>query len=211
MRQNPSTRIYDTATTLADIEKRFAVCLRDNLFDGREQVVIEPFNGPRPKGCYASVQVASVNTQQHEVRDYVLDDVEADDIDAGMMEPAFLEVVKGEKYIRLRLQFFNSGARQKAVDAQNLLKSSNRNFDIMPVSGISHVGDVNDITTEYMGKIEERAYIDVEIYALLSAEYEVTNIERAGGDIISDAGKHEYRLGGDACKLTFGHNLNKGE
>jgi hypothetical protein len=187
------------ATTIREVEKTFMRILRDNLYDGEELVVVEPFNGSRPKKPYASVMTVFVHAEPHEVYGY--EERDNDEL---------WEAVKGERYCRLRIQFFNTGSRQKAVDCQNLLRSSNRNFDMAAIMGLGQVGDVQTLTTEYLGKQEERAYMDVEFYANMSAEYLSNNIEIVKGDIVRD-GKEAlpYITGGDSCKATFGPNKGK--
>ena len=187
------------ATNVKAVEKALVRVLRDNLFGGEELVLIEPFNGPRPKVAYASVMMVSASPEQHEVYDY--ETKENDE---------YWESVKGERYCKLRIQFFNTGARQKAVDCQNLLRSTNRNFDMAPITGLGWIGDFQSVTTEYLGKQEERAVMDVEVYANMSAEYLSNNIEVVKGDIVHDETEaHPYRTDSDACKVTFGSNKGK--
>lgn len=181
------------ATDVKSVEKALVRVLRDNLYGGEELVLIEPFNGPRPKVGYASVMMISCRSEQHEVYEY--EERDNDELWEG---------VKGERYCRVRLQFFNTGSRQKAVDCQNLLRSTNRNFDMAPITGFGEVGEFQDITMEYLGKQEERTTMTVELYANMSAEYLSNNIEVVKGDIIH-GGKEPlpYRTDSDACKLTF--------
>lgn len=187
------------AADVRTIEKALVRVLRDNLYGGEEVVLIEPFNGPRPRGAYASLAMIACRAEPHEVYDY--DERDGDELWEG---------VKGERYCRLRLQFYNAGARQRAVDCQNLLRSTNRNFDMAPITGFGEVGEFQDITAEYLGKQEERATMTVELYANLSAEYRSNNIEIVTGDIVHDDGEAQpYRSGGDSCKLTFGPNEGK--
>lgn len=187
------------ATDVKSIEKALVRVLRDNLYGGKELVLIEPFNGPRPKVSYASVMMVSCRSELHEVYDY--EERDGDELWEG---------VKGERYCRLRIQFFNTGSRQKAVDCQNLLHSTNRNFDMAPITGFGEVGEFQDITAEYLGKLEERTTLTVELYANMSAEYLSNSIEVVKGDIVHDGGRPQpYQAGGDSCKLTFGRNEGK--
>lgn len=187
------------ATTIREIEKTFASVLRENLYGGEELVVIEPFHGSRPAKPHASIMLVWAHAEPHEVYEY-------EDRDDG----EFWEGVKGERFCRMRIQFFDTGARQKAIDCQNLLRSSNRNFDIVAITGFGGIGDVQEFSTEYLGKQEERAYLDVEFYANLSAEYKSNWIEKVRGDIVHDGTNPQpYDTGGDSCKLTFGSNKGK--
>lgn len=174
--------------------------LRDDLFGGEEKVLIEPYNGPRPKGRYASLLMKSVEPDQHEVYRFT----------EKRSDGRYIETVRGTKYCFIRIQFYNSGARQLAVDCQNLLRSHNRNFDLAPITGFGMVGEYTDISTEYMGRVEERVTMDVEVYALMSAEYDVGEIQFVKGLIVRDGDPGEYRAGGDACRLTFGKNGIRG-
>ena len=187
------------ATTIAEIEKTFMRVLRDNLYGGEDLVLIEPFNGSRPEKPYASLMTVSVHAEPHEVYGY-------EERDNG----EFWETVRCERYCRLRIQFFNTGSRRQAVDCQNLLLSGNRNFDMAAIMGLCHVGDVQTLTSDYLGKQEERSYLDVEFYANMSAAYLSHTIERVTGDIVRD-GKEAlpYETGGGSCQLTFGPNKGK--
>lgn len=181
------------ATNVKAVEKALVRVLRDNLYGGEELVLIEPFNGPRPKVSYASVMMVSARAEPHEVYEY---ETRNDD--------KYWEALKGERYCKLRVQFFNTGSRQKAVDCQNLLRSTNRNFDMAPITGFGDIGEFQDVTTEYLGKQEERTVMDVELYANMSAEYLSNNIEVVKGDIIRDGTESlPYRTDNDTCKLTF--------
>ena len=180
-------------TNVKAVEKALVRVLRDNLYGGEELVLIEPFNGPRPKVGYASVMMVSASPEQHEVYEYETKD-----------NDEYWEAVRGERYCKLRIQFFNTGSRQKAVDCQNLLRSNNRNFDMAPITGLGNVGEFQDATIEYLGKQEERTVMDVEVYANMSAEYLSNNIEVVRGDIIRDGNEPlPYRTDSDACRMTF--------
>lgn len=95
MIQNPSKRKFRDATTAAEIERRIACCLRDNLYGGKEKVVIEPFNGPRPAAPYASVHLSNIRAMEHDEYAFMTDEEDGQ----------YIEVLAGEKYIRFRLQF----------------------------------------------------------------------------------------------------------
>jgi hypothetical protein len=181
------------ATNVKAVEKALVRVLRDNLYNGEELVLIEPFNGPRPKVSYASLMMVSASPEQHEVYEY--ETKENDE---------YWESLKGERYCKLRIQFFNTGAGQKAVDCQNLLRSTNRNFDMAPITGFGEIGTAEVFSTNYLGKDEVRAKVDIELYANMSAEYLSNNVEVVKGDIVRD-GKEPlpYRTDSDACKLTF--------
>lgn len=163
------------STNVKEVEKALVRVLRDNLYGGKELVVIEPFNGPRPKDPYASVMMVACRAEQHEEYEYETKD-----------DDEFWEAVKGERYCKLRIQFFNTGSRQKAVDCQNLLRSTNRLFDMAPITGFGEIGEFQGGTREMLGKQEEWTYLDVELYANMSAEYLSNSIETVIGDIARD-------------------------
>lgn len=165
------------AADAAQIEELFAAVLRDNLYDGLEQVVIEPYNGPRPSGPYASVRLVDARPEQHEVFDY-------DDRDDG-----YHEALRGEHYCRARLTFFNAGAMRLAVACQNLLRSTNRLFDLTPFVGFGAVGEAEDASETVDAKTEERAVLAVEFYANLAAEYPSNSIAAVRGDIVREGGE----------------------
>lgn len=179
--------IDPNSTDVKAVEKAMVRVLRDNLYGGEELVLIEPFNGPRPKVSYAAVMMVSTRPEQHEVFDY------EDNGDGGLTE-----YLRGERYCKMRIQFFNTGARQKAVDCQNLLRSSNRNFDLTPITGFGEIGEYQDVTTEYLGKLEERTVLDVWLYANMSAAYEIGKVTKVKGDILLDGERVvEYAVDGE--------------
>lgn len=183
-----STKTTDrfNAADIRTIEKTLARVIRDGLFGGEELVVIEPFNGPRPKGSYASLSVTACKPESHEIYEY---DERGDD--------ELWETVKGERYCSARVSFFNYAARRMAADCQNLLRSTNRNFDLAPITGFGEIGDFEDKTIEAFGKQEERAVLTVEFYANLSGGHLSNNIENVKGNIVRDgATKHPYVAGG---------------
>lgn len=178
------------ATDVRSVEKALVRVLRDNLYGGEELVVIEPFNGPRPKGPYASLLLTACKPEAHEVFEYE---------DRG--DDELRETVKGERYCTARISFYNSTSRQKAADCQNLLRSSNRNFDLTPITGFGEIGEFENATAEILGRQEERAVLAVEFYANLSAAYLSNNIEAVKGNIVHEgATPHPYAGGGDSCR-----------
>lgn len=176
------------ATDEAQIEDALVRILRENLYEGREQVVIEPFNGPRPTGSYAAVHFIYAEPYQGEVFDYE----EKEDGD-------YYESLRGERYCRVRLTFFNTGAMQKAIDCQNLLRSTNRLFDMAPITGFGAIGEAIDVSGLFRAKTEERAVFTVEVYANMSAEYKSNSIGRVYGNINRDGDEPLPYLIGENC------------
>lgn len=160
------------------IKTLFVRLLRDNLFGGEELALLEPVNGPRPGKTHASIRFLSVEAQQHEITNY--------HGPAKPGDPDFSQKIKGEKYCKVRLTFFGVGAFQKAVEAQNLFRSSQRQFDMFAYIGFGHVGEVSDIPEEYLGRIEERATMVIEFYALIPATYNADYVETVSGEIIRE-------------------------
>lgn len=174
------------AADIRTIEKTLARVIRDGLFGGEELVVIEPFNGPRPKGAYASLSVTACKPEPHEIHEY--DERDDDEL---------WETARGERYCSARISFFNYAARRLAADCQNLLRSTNRNFDLAPITGFGEIGGFEDKTAEAFGKQEERAVLTVEFYANLSGEYLSNSIGTVKGNIVRDgAARHPYAAGG---------------
>ena len=134
-------------------------------------MVIEPFNGTRPIGPYASVHFIEARPYQHEVYDYEERDGE------------YHESLRGERYCRVRLMFFTAGAMRTAIDCQNRLRSTNRLFDMAPITGFGEIGQVQDISGVFGAKFEDRAVFLVELYANMSAAYPSTWIRNVPGDI----------------------------
>jgi hypothetical protein len=161
-------------TDVTQIEDALAKVLRENLYEGRQQVVIEPFNGTRPIGAYASVHFIDARPYQHEVYDYEEKDGE------------YREILRGERYCRVRLMFFNAGAMQTAIGCQNLLRSMNRTFDLAPIAGFGEIGEVQDISGVFGAKFEERAVFSLELYANMSAEYPFNWIRNVPGTVNGD-------------------------
>lgn len=186
-----------SSTTAPEIEDVVAKLIRDKMYGGKNQVVIEPFNGTRPIGSYASVNFLYAYPEQSEVYEY-------EDRDDELWE-----ILRGERYCRLRIIFVNAGAMQKAIECQNLFRSTNREFDLAPITGFGGIGKVEDAGKYFAAKNEERAVFTVDVYANMSAEYLSNNIEIVKGDIVRDGEALPYNLGGDSCKATFGPNRGK--
>ena len=176
------------ATDAAQIEDALVKVLKENLYDGQEQVIIEPYNGPRPIGPYAAVHFINANPDQNEVFEY-----------EEKEDGEYYESLRGERYCRVRLMFFNTGAMQKAIDCQNLLRSTNRLFDMAPITGFGAIGEVMDISQLFRAKIEERTVFIVEVYANMSAEYKSNYIGRVYGDIDRDGTEPSPYLIGENC------------
>lgn len=162
------------AATLDQIKNVLMRIVRDNLFGGRELALIEPVNGPRPGEPHAAIGFLSAKAEPHEVYQY-------DDREDG-----FFEELRGERRCRFRITFFGRGAETKAIECQNLFQSTNRLFDFAPIAGFGEAGEVQDASTEYLGHYEERAFLNIELYANIAAEYPAGWIRNVHGDIVRD-------------------------
>lgn len=175
------------AATVDDIKKAFMRLIRDNMFEKKELVLIEPVNGPRPDVLHATVHFIAARPLQNEVYDYEWD------------EPTdeYTEFLRGERYCKVRVTFFGRGAEQKAVDCQNLLRSNIALFGIAPITGFGSVGEVQDVTTGYTAMQEERATFIVELYANLSAKFAAQYIDAIEGDIVHEGVPYPYEVNRD--------------
>lgn len=165
----------DNATTVKNVSKAFMRLVRDNMFAGQELALIEPLNGPRPGVLHCTIGFIRARPFQHPIKRW---EKRGDDL---------FEVIRGTRYCQYRVTFFGAGAYQKAVDCQNWMKSVvGAEFTLSPIVGFGQIQEVQQATTEYLGRQEERAFFNVDLYAKFSAEFKWDNIEQVVGDVLRD-------------------------
>lgn len=177
--------IDPNAITPSEVEDVFARILRESIFDGQDLALIEPYNGPRPQVAYATVLLIVAEPELNEV--YRFED----------RPEGFTETLRGTCWCRVRLQFYGEGAFATAIRAKNVLNSNNRLFDLIRAAGYGGVGGVQSIPQPHQGRIEERAYLNVDFYANFAAEFLSNYIRRVEGNINRDGeNKVPYRVCG---------------
>lgn len=167
--------IKDSATTTTEIEDVFASVLRDTVYGGKDLVLIEPYDGPRPREAYATIHLVSAQGHDHEI-------TEEEPVGFGSIE----EVIGGESWCRVIVQFFGGDAFKTAIAARNRMKSSNRLFDLLRHFGMGTIGEAQDFSGPHWGKYENRARFTVDFYALLAGEDVVASVRQVQGSINSE-------------------------
>lgn len=163
------------ASTVMDVSKAFMRLIRDNVFEGKELALIEPLNGPRPGVLYCTIGFIRARPFQHPIKRW------------EQRGDKLYEVIRGTRYCQYRVSFFGVGAYQKAVDCQNWMKSViGAEFTLAPIIGFGQLHEVQEATTRYLGRQEERAFFNVDLYAKFSSEYPWFPIERVVGSIYRD-------------------------
>lgn len=159
------------AITPEEVNDVFARVLRENIYDGEDLALIEPYNGPRPRSAYTTVYLIIAEPEEKEVYEF-------EDRPEG-----FTETMRGTSWCRVRLQFFGEGAFATAIRAKNVLNSNNRLFDLIRATGYGSIGTVQDNSYPYQGRTEERAFFNVDFYANFAAEFLSNYIRRVKGSI----------------------------
>jgi hypothetical protein len=142
-----------TATlTIKDIE--------DILYQGLSNVatipvVILPLNAPQPANNYLSIYVKDVTPEDWDVYSWV---------DTG---DALVETQRMETYFKAEITCWGANAKQNLMDIYAGVKSSDRYKDMWASLGYAGRGDVQDISAEFMGKVQHRAFFDLFFYANL--------------------------------------------
>ena len=162
------------AITPEEVEDVFARVLRENVYGGRDLALIEPYNGPRPQSAYATVHLIVAEPERNEVYEF-------EDRPEG-----FTETMRGTSWCQVRLQFFGESAFATAIKAKNVLNSNNRLFDLIRATGYGSIGEVKENSFPYQGRIEDRAYFNVDFYANFAAEFLSNYIRRVKGTIKRD-------------------------
>lgn len=166
----------DDATDIEGVSQVLMQLIRDNMFNGQELALIEPFNGPRPSVLYCSIGFVRARPYQHTIKRY------------ETRQDGYYEILRGERFCQYRIRFFGKGAYQKAIDCQNWMKSIlGAEFILAPITGFGAIGEVQETTTEYLGVQEERAFFNVDLYAKFSAEWKWTDIVHVLGNVYRNA------------------------
>ncbi len=160
------------ATDILSISKAFVRLIRDNIFNGEELALIEPFNGPRPAKTHCTIKFLRAQMHQYPVKYWWK---KQDD------ESVLIERIRGTRYCTYRVMFFGTGANQKAVECQNWMRSTlGAEFTLAVITGFGQIGEVQDATTENMAYQEERAFFNVDLYAKFSQSFEWVDTEVVG-------------------------------
>jgi hypothetical protein len=125
------------------------------------RVIVETEAGPRPSsGLYCSLYWKRIQPLAQNEGSYRTD--ESGD---------YLQYLNNESYCSVQVNFWGPGAMQAAAYAAGALQDDSRNFDLWRPLGYGGVGDIQDISTSFGGKIQQRVFFDLEFYACLGAEY----------------------------------------
>lgn len=162
-------------TTTGEIEDVFARVLRDAIYRGRDLVLIEPYNGPRPDEAHATIHLVCGQSQEHIARTVT-----------RQKDGKLIEEIHGTSWCRMIIQFFGGDAFKTAVRARNALLAQDRLFDVLKTIGFGTFGEASAIPTAFQAKTEGRARFHVDFYANLSDRFEANEIEEVGGNILAD-------------------------
>lgn len=163
-------------TTTTEIEDVFVRVLRDAVYSGRDRVLVEPVDGPRPNAAYATVQLVSGQSLEHIAKTVTRE-----------QDGKLIEEVHGTSWCRAIIQFFGGDAFKTAIRARNALLAQDRLFDILKATGFGTFGEVAAIPVAFQARIEARARFHVDFYANLAERFEAKAIEKVTGDIHLDS------------------------
>jgi hypothetical protein len=163
------------ATSVMDVSKALMRLIRDNMFQGRELALIEPLNGPRPKTLYCSIGFVRGTPFQYPIKTW------------EKRNGDIYERILGTRYCQYRVTFFGDGSCRKAVDCQNWINSAlGTQYILGPIAGFGKLGAIQEDITKYLGRQEERAFFNIELYANFSSEFKWMEVEHVAGDILRD-------------------------
>lgn len=170
------------ATSITEIEDIFAGVVRKTGYGGKDLVLIETYDGPRPQEAYATVTVLSGQAQDHESKTYFVDE-----------DGQYKERLQATNWVRVLLQFFGGNAMATANKVKTALFAQDRLFDLMRIAGIGDIGEVQKIDIPFRGRIESRARFTVDFYALLSEEYDANYVAKVVGTISAEGGAIPFK------------------
>lgn len=161
------------ATTIKGVGNALLRLIRDNIFGGLELALLEPLDGPRPDAPHCTIAFVQARPHQRPIRRY------------EQRDDGLYEIIRGTRYCRYRITFFGDDAYQKAIDCQNRIMSAlGAEFMLAPIAGFGQLHEVREATAEYLGRQEERAFFDIDLYAKFSAEYPWHPIGRVVGEAL---------------------------
>ncbi len=171
------------ATDILSISKAFVRLIRDNIFEGEELALIEPFNGPRPPKTHCTIKFIRAKMFQHPIKEWIKDP-------SGNRQ--IFELMRGTRYCTYRVMFFGTGANQKSVECQNWMKSTlGAEFTLSQISGFGQIGEVQDATTENLAYQEERSFFNVELYAKFSQAFDWMEVEKVTVNVYRNGSRED--------------------
>lgn len=136
------------------------------------RVLIETKTGPRPMdgSAYCTLYWKDQEVLPQFDGDMVFAPVEDED------EYPFIngiETRENEALCIVRFSVWGNDAYRLASELRYALDSANRNFDLWTVLGFAGVGNVQDLSVEFGGKIQQRAFIELSFYACFGRRYDL--------------------------------------
>lgn len=110
--------------------------------------------GPQPTGAYGTLHVGAAIAQDNDRVSYNSDFT--------------TETVRGLSEVQVLFEYYGGNPTQSLTALKNSISSAARYRDIWTICGRGNVGEVKDLSTRFLGKIEPRAEFRMSVWAALS-------------------------------------------
>lgn len=164
------------------------------LADNR--VLIETKAGPRPSDGSAYCTIYWRDQELLPQFDGDMDWQEVPDED----EYPFIngiETRENSALCTVRFSIWGDDAYNLASELRFALDSANRNFDLWTVLGFAGVGNVQDLSSAFGGKIQQRAFVELSFYVRFGRRYDLDWFNRVPFAINND--NHIYPKESEPC------------
>lgn len=150
-------------TVTADVLNDTLVEVFENLTGlGKGRVLRENYGDRRPpSGLYCTLWFKTAEPLQQNNGDFEYDEASG----------VFVQTLRNETYFTVQVSFWGPGAYEAALKAVSALQNSQRWADLWKIIGYAGVDAVQDISTAYLGKIQQRAFFNFNFYVCLGAAY----------------------------------------
>lgn len=149
------------------VRKLFADVLKaiTGLSEGR--VIIETKADRRPpEGLYCSLWFKSMTPLPQNDGDFEYDP------DYGIDDP-LNQILDNETLCTVQINFWGDDAYDKAAETMQALQSGARFADLWRIIGFAGIDAVQDISTQYGAKIQQRAFFNLDFYVCFGRAYPI--------------------------------------
>ncbi len=167
-----------------DIEEKLADAVVTATGLDADKVIIANQDAPRPSGSYATVFVTPA-------RKLGTDRVELDELPLK----DFDEKISGHREVLTSINFYRNEAFDNASKFETQLQS-NGLIEFFKANGLGFksVSDIRDLSEVIKKKWEQRAQIDLTIYAITNFSGTVMSIEEVNVDGIAESGNEQTNI-----------------
>ena len=139
-----------------------------------ERVLIETKAGPRPAdgAPYATLYWRNQELLPQFDGDMTFTPTEDED-EFPFVDCKGIETRENPALCTVRFSVWGNDAYNLASELRYALDSANRNFDLWTVLGYAGVGNVQDLSAAFGGKIQQRAFIELSFYACFGRRYDL--------------------------------------